>query len=89
MPAPKDGNTARHCHDREAYQTWLKKDHYVCFTMLSIMHNDLINEFVEHATAQEMRGALKSKFGGTSTTRLHELNIMFDSYKMYPNHAMK
>ena len=57
--------------------------------MLSSMHNDLIGEFEEHATAQDMWGALKLKFGGTSATRLRALNIRFDSYKMSLSHTMK
>ena len=57
--------------------------------MLSSMHNDLISEFEEHATTRAMWDTLELKFGGTSTTRLHSLNIKFDSYKMRPNHTMK
>ena len=89
MTAPKDGNIAKHRRDRQAYQSWLKKDHCVHFTMLSSMHDDLISEFEEHATAHALWDALKLKFGGTSTTRLRNLNIKFESYKMHPNHTMK
>ena len=53
------------------------------------MHNDLIDEFEEHATTRVMRDVLKLKFCGTSATRLHDLNIKFDSYKMCLNHTMK
>ena len=57
--------------------------------MLSSMHNDLISEFEEHATARIMWDALKLKFAGTSATRLRNLNSKFDSYKMRLNHTMK
>ena len=59
------------------------------FTMLSSMHNDLIGEFEEHTSACIMWDALKLKFSGASATRLHGLNIKFDSYKMRLNHTMK
>ena len=59
------------------------------FTMLSSMHTDLFSELEEHATARTLWDALKLKFGGTSATRLHSLNIEFDSYKMPLNHTMK
>ena len=45
MMRPKNGNTAQHRRDLEAYKSWVKKDRYACFTMLSSMHNDLIGEF--------------------------------------------
>ena len=89
MIAPEDGNTAQQRRDQEVYQSWLKKDRCACFTMLSSMHNDLIDEFEEHATTRVMRDVLKLKFCGTSATRLHDLNIKFDSYKMRLNHIMK
>ena len=66
MTASDDGNTAQNRRDREAYQSWLKKDHCAHFTMLSSMHNDLIGEFEEHATTRAMWDTLKLKFVGTS-----------------------
>ena len=51
------------------------------------MHNDLIGEFEERATAHAIWDALKIKFSGTSATRLRGLN--FDSYKIRLNHTMK
>ena len=89
MIASEDGNTTQHHHDREPYQSWLKKDHCARFTMLSSMQNDLIGEFEKHATTRAMWDALKLKFGGTFATRLCDLNIKFDSYKMCSNHTMK
>ena len=54
MIAPEDGNTTQHHHDREAYKSWLKKDHCTDFTMLSSMHNDLISEFEECVTTRAL-----------------------------------
>ena len=45
MITHEDGNTAQHHSNREAYQSWLKKDYCAHFTMLSSMYNDLIREF--------------------------------------------
>ena len=59
------------------------------FTMLSNMHNDLIGEFEQYTTAQDMWKALKLRYGGTSTTRLHGLTVKFDSYKMCSEHTMQ
>ena len=53
------------------------------------MHNDLIGKFKEHATARAMWDVLKLKYGGTSTTKLRDLNIQFDSYKMCPKYNME
>ena len=89
MIAPEDGNTAQQRRDQEVYQSWLKKDRCAWFTMLSSMHNDLIDNFEENATARALQDALKLKFGGTFTTRLRGLNIKLDSYKMCSNHTMK
>ena len=57
--------------------------------MLNSMHNDLIGEFEEYPTAQELWKALKIRYGGTSTTRLRGLTMKFDSYKMRSEHTMK
>ena len=85
----EDDNKAQHRHDQEAYQSWVKEDCCVCFTMLSNMHNDLIGKFEVHATTHAMWNALKLKFGGTFVTILRGLNIKLYSYKMCPNHTMK
>ena len=85
----EDDNKAQHRRDQEAYQSWVKEDCCVCFTMLSNMHNDLIGKFEVHATTHAMWNALKLKFGGTFVTILRGLNIKLYSYKMCPNHTMK
>ncbi|XP_075661774.1 uncharacterized protein LOC142631486 [Castanea sativa] len=57
--------------------------------MLSNMHNDLIGEFEQYTTTQDMWKALKLRYGGTSATRLRGLTMKFDSYKMRSEHTMK
>ncbi len=52
------------------------------FTMLSNMHNNMIGEFEEYPTAQDMWKVLKMRDGRTSATRLHELAMRFDFYQM-------
>ena len=53
------------------------------------MHNDLISEFEQYTTTQDMWKALKLRYGGTSATRLRGLTMKFDSYKMRFEHTMK
>ena len=53
------------------------------------MHNNLIGEFEQYTIAQDMWKALKLRYGGTSSTRLHDLTMKFDSYKMHSEHMMK
>lgn len=89
MDEPEQGNTVQHRRDLEAYQKWFKNDRCARFTMLSSMHNDLIGEFEQYKTAQEIWNALTVKYGGTSTTRLRALTLKFDAYKMRSNHTMK
>ena len=48
-------------------------------TMLSSMHNDLLSEFEQYATASEMWQTLINKYGMISSTKLHELK--FNTYK--------
>lgn len=66
----------------DAYETWCKNDQVMPFTLLSSMHNDLIYEFEGYRTAREMWDALRLRFGGTTTTRVHGLTMKFDSCKM-------
>jgi hypothetical protein len=89
MTAPQRGDTPQHQCDLDAYESWLKKDCSVCFTLLSSMSNDLIGEFEECETAHDMWKALKLKYGGTSATRLRRLTMKFDLYSMRYNHTMK
>ena len=89
LSKPDEGSTEQHQCDFAAYESWRKKDLCVRFTMLSNMHNDLIGEFEQYTTAQDMWKALKLRYGGTSTTRLHGLTVKFDSYKMCSEHTMQ
>ena len=89
MQEPGAGNTAQHRKDLEAYQNWCKKDRYTRFTMLSSMHNDLLNEFEQYTTASEMWQTLTNKYGVVSSTKLRELNIKFNTYKKKTHHSIK
>jgi hypothetical protein len=89
LSAPEQGDTEQHTRDLAAFESWRKKDRCARFTMLSSMHNDLIGEFEEYPTAQELWKALKVRYGGTSATRLRGLTMKFDSYKMRSEHTMK
>ncbi|PWA47627.1 hypothetical protein CTI12_AA497560 [Artemisia annua] len=57
--------------------------------MLSSMRNDLMLRFVRYRTAKEVWEAVKLQFGGTSTTRLHSLNLRFDGYTKRHDHSMR
>ena len=75
LSKPDEGSTEQHQRDLAAYESWHKKDLCARFTMLSSMHNDLIGEFEQYTTAQDMWKALKLRYGGTSTTRLCGLTM--------------
>ena len=89
MNEPENGATAQHRRDQEAYVAWKKKNSIARITLLSSMQDDLMCEFEEYTTAQEMWIALKEKFGGTSATKLRRLTIKFDTYKKRQNHNMR
>lgn len=81
MVEPEHGNITQHKRDREAYQTWKKKNNSARIGLLSSMQDDLMCEFEVYETSQEMWLILKQKFGGTLTTKLWKLKIKLDSYK--------
>ena len=89
LSKPDEGSTEQHQHDLAAYESWRKKDLCARFTILSSMHNDLISEFEQYTTAQDIWKALKLRYGGTSATRLRGLTMKFDLYKMRSEHTMK
>ena len=89
LSKPDEGSTEQHQCDLAAYESWHKKDLCAHFTMLSSMHNDLIGEFEQYTTVQDMWEALKLSYGRTSTTRQRGLTMKFDSYKMCSEHTMK
>lgn len=82
------GDIEQQRHDLDIYKNWMKKDSYVRFTMLNIMWNDLIAQFDVHTTAKERWDALQATFIGTSTTRLCQMQMYFDSYKMNLKQSM-
>lgn len=88
LEKPPEGDTEQHRHDFETYKNWIKKDRCARFTMLSSMRNDLIGQFEVHTTAKEVWDALRALFAGTSATRLRQLQMRFDSYKMDSKHTM-
>ena len=88
MMRHENGNTAQQRRDLEAYESWVKKDHCACFTMLSSMHNDLIGEFEDYPNAQEMWNQFKIAYGGTSSTRLRALTLKFEQYVMDSKHSI-
>jgi hypothetical protein len=89
LNALEQGDIEQHTHDLAAFKSWRKKDRCARFTMLSSMHNDLIGDFEEYPTAQELWKALKVQYGRTSATSLRGLTMKFDSYKMRSKHTMK
>ena len=89
LSKPDEGSTKQHQRDLAAYDSWRKKDLCACFTMLSSVHNDLIGEFEQYTTAQDMWKALKLRYGRTFSTRLRGLTMKFNSYKMHSEHTMK
>ena len=89
MQESEAGNTAQHRRDLEAYQNWRKKDRCVHFIILSNMQNDLLCEFEQYTTTNEMWQALASEYGVVSSTKLRELNMKFNTYKKKTHHSMK
>ena len=57
--------------------------------LLSSMRNDRMLRFERHRSAQAVWDAVKVQYGGTFTTRLHQLTLKFDGYKKCQNHTMR
>ena len=76
------GSSNQNHRDAEAYQNYHKKIRCACFTILNSMHNDLISEFEEYGTAQEMWTSFKARFEGTIMTRLRTLTMKLDTYRV-------
>jgi len=57
--------------------------------MLRSMRNDTILHFERHRLAQSVWDAVKIQYGGTSTTRIHQLTLKFDGYKKRQNQKMR
>ena len=87
MMQPENENTAQHCLDLEAYESWVKKDRCARFTMLSSIMIKL-GSLTTTQNAQEMWNQLKIAYGGTSITRLRALSLKFEQYVMDSKHSM-
>ena len=48
----KQGNTAQHRHDMEAYQAYKRKDRVARILLLSSIRNDIMLRFERHHLAQ-------------------------------------
>ena len=73
----------------EAYQDYKRKDRVTRILMLSSMRNDLMLRFENNLLAMAVWDVVKIQFGGTSTIRLHQLTLKFDTYKKQSNHTMR
>ena len=51
---PKDGTSAQHKRDKEAYIVWKKKNSIARITLLSSMEDDIMCEFKKYQMAQKM-----------------------------------
>lgn len=87
--AKPEGENAKDPIKVAAFESWRKKDRISRITLLSCMNNDFLLEYEQYSTAHEMWETLKTKFGGTSLTRMRELAIRFNGYKKKDNHTMK
>ena len=89
MAEPEQDNTAQHRRDMEAYQAYKCKDRVARILLLSSMRNDIMMRFERHRSAQAVWDTVKVQYGGTFTTRLHQLTLKFDGYKKCQNHTMR
>ncbi|XP_070056487.1 uncharacterized protein [Nicotiana tomentosiformis] len=89
MNEPEEDDTSQPRREREAYDSWNKKNSIARITLLSTLDDDIIREFKDHQRALDLWNALRKRFGTCSTTRLRSLTIKFDSFKKRPEHSMK
>ena len=89
MHEPEVGTSAQHRRDREAYDSWKRKNSIARITLLSSMDDDVMREFRHFGYAMDIWSELKTKFGETSVAKLRSLTIKFDSYKKRADHNMK
>ncbi|XP_058003403.1 uncharacterized protein LOC131179976 [Hevea brasiliensis] len=89
MEKPKEGHTAQHKRDSEAFIAWKQKNNLARITLLSAMTDDTVRPFKNLEFAKDIWDAVKEKYGGISMTKLRELTIKFDTYKKLPNNTMK
>ncbi|XP_070047690.1 uncharacterized protein [Nicotiana tomentosiformis] len=89
MNEPEEGNTAQHRREREAYDSWKKKNSITRIMLLSTLDDGILRDFKDHQRAMDIWNALRKRFGTCFTARLQSLTIKFDSYKKCPEHSMK
>ena len=89
MLKPEQGNTTQHRRDREAYETWKKKNSTARIILLSSMDDDIMREFKKYEITKGMWFTLSKRFAGTSITKIRSLTIQFDTYKKRYEHNMK
>lgn len=85
---PPKCDTEQHIRDLETYKNWIKKDRCASFTMLSNIRNNLIGHCEVHTTVKEIYDALRDIFVDTSATRLRQLYMHFESYKIDAKHTI-
>ena len=78
---PESGNMDQHKCDREAYETWKKKNIKARIILFSAMTDDVAKEFKADGKAMDLWTSLKERFGGVSLTKFRSLTIKFDTYK--------
>ncbi|CAN6482755.1 unnamed protein product [Victoria cruziana] len=81
-----DGHQNR--RDIDAYNSWKHMNTVARVTMLCSIQDDIMYQFEQYDTANEMWIALEDKFGGTLATKLRRLAIKFDSYRKFNKHTM-
>ena len=68
---------------------WKKKSFFSLHYIVKLYARCLLIEYEVYQTAHEMWQALKEKYGELSTTKLRELVMKFENYKLRLNHTMK
>ena len=61
MLESKQGNSAQHRRDHEAYMAWKKKSSLARITFLNCIQDDLLIKYEVYQTPHEMWQALKEK----------------------------
>ena len=69
MLESKQGNSAQHRRDHEAYMAWKKKSSLARITFLNCIQDDLLIKYEVYQTAHEMWQALKEKVWQTFSNK--------------------
>ena len=89
MVEPEHGTTAQDMQDMGVYQAYKRTVRVARSLMLSSMRNDMMLCFENNRLAMAVWDAVKIQFGGTSTTRLHQITLKFEAYKKQSNHTIR